>query len=380
MVTHLEWLCIGGGPCGTTTVGAALERGLHSVGWIEAGSFAQMGRLGARYEAVPANTRNDRLVETFSSLAAFDFEARQAERARAGEETLAAQPPSETCHLRLSVAALRDASKAMRASGRLDFVREGARVMRLSSDGTSWVASLENGDDVAARRVILATGAAPRPIPVDLAARLAEAGVAIVDHDDVVAPDLCAATHLGSAAVVGGAHSGMLAAMNLIGIGHATVRVYDRKPAPRFAEERDGWIKYDGTGLKGQCAEFVRNELSSLKPRIWYHHLADTEDLVDRLLADGVQAVAFTWGFEKQATLDVTWRGDHLNVFDGSRTHDSRTGRLAPGLYGVGLGFPEYWTDRDGFTEPRVGFVCHFLHHLDRLFDDAVGEAPDSLN
>ena len=55
----------------------------------------------------------------------------------------------------------------------------------------------------------------------------------------------------------------------------------------------------------------------------------------------------------------------------------ARCGRIAPGLYGAGIAFPEVWTDPEGFTEARVGFVLHYLAHLDRIFDAAEAESAE---
>lgn len=173
--------------------------------------------------------------------------------------------------------------------------------------------------------------------------------------------------------------------MNLVARGNRdVVRVYDRKKEPRFAEERDGWIKYDGTGLKGSVADFARENTSAEadgEKKIAYRQILSSgteeeqsEALVSQLVADGVKSVAFAWGFEKKPTLQVyDADGESVDVF-GSE-HDGRTGKILggapPGLYGGGIAFPEYWTDEDGYTEPRVGFVGHYLKHLDRIIDDA---------
>ena len=35
------------------------------------------------------------------------------------------------------------------------------------------------------------------------------------------------------------------------------------------------------------------------------------------------------------------------------------------------------WTDPEGFSEARVGFVLHYLAHLDRIFDAAEAESAE---
>ena len=113
--------------------------------------------------------------------------------------------------------------------------------------------------------VILATGAAPRESTAAVLAALRRHGVRMLPHDDAVAPsrlrarlakDQDAAASLAGArvAVVGGSHPGVLAAKHMEIARARAVDVY-RRSSIRLADERDGWIKYDGTGLKGEARE-----------------------------------------------------------------------------------------------------------------------------
>jgi hypothetical protein len=183
----VDWLVVGGGPCGTCAVGALLDRGAgDSVGWVSASPWADVGRLG-RYGGVPANTRNDRLVAAFTSLGAFDFG--DAQRARAAP-TLVAADPAKTAPLALAADALRDASAAMRAGagagGPLAFAAAGRRVRRLARVDGHWAAYADGVLVARARRVVLATGGAPRPPPAALAAGLAAHRIPVVDHDAAI--------------------------------------------------------------------------------------------------------------------------------------------------------------------------------------------------
>ena len=356
---------------------AGAARALDRIGWVESGKFATMGRLGAVYASVPANTRNDRLAASLSSRREFDFANRQRTRIERGETTLSGAPRLETAALSLSIDALRDASEAMRSSGRLAWCAEECTVESLASENGAWTARLGT-TTVRATRVFAATGAAPKPVPTELAARLEAARIAVVGHDDLVPPDRCAATvgslADGPIALVGGSHSGFLAAMNLHAHGRDDVLVFDRKSGPLFAEDRDTWIKYDGTGLKGTVADWTRARLDA--GTLAYRALAPSDDLVDALQRARARSVAFTWGFAPVQTIAVAVEGIPLDCFATPQQHDGRTGRLAPGLHAGGIAFPETWTDHEGYTESRVGFGLDYVHHCDRAFDAALAEFP----
>uniref|UniRef100_A0A0G4FSD1 FAD/NAD(P)-binding domain-containing protein n=1 Tax=Chromera velia CCMP2878 TaxID=1169474 RepID=A0A0G4FSD1_9ALVE len=233
-----EWLVVGGGPIGTCAVGTLLQRCFDKVGWVERGEFKPLGRLSV-YGSVPANTRNDRIVEAFCGLDAFVFEEKQRERPEGTQ--LFSQPPMKTARLQLSLDALRDGSESMRASckDRL-WSREGVCVIGMSSDGNLWRVETASGEILEARRVILATGGEPKVPDAFLTKRLEEAGIRVLHHDDVVVPSRLEehSPSYRKLGVVGGSHSGMLAAMNFLSVKPTgSVCVLDRKSRPRFAEE-----------------------------------------------------------------------------------------------------------------------------------------------
>lgn len=388
----LDWLVVGGGPCGTCAVGALLQRGGASVGWVSKTPWEAMGWLGD-FGEVPANTRNDRLVAAFESVDAFDFAAAQKRRGAAG---LAAAPPAATAPLRLSLDALRDASAAMRAGGRLGLARDGVLVHSLIQREDGWDAECGVGDVVCrATRVLLATGGAPREASPELRAALEARGVFVIDLPLALAPDaatkraeatidaLACAVRGVRVAVIGGAHSGMLAAKNCAARG-ADVCVYDLAGGPRYAEERDGWIKRDGTGLKGAVAAWTRTAVGTSVGYETLDAAADPETVAARLAADGAEAIVYAAGFAPATPPDVFVPGTNTRDYaedivqvDFPETAGRRGALYGGSIFGAGLAYPEVWTDPDGDAEPRVGFVGHYLAHLGRIFDAAdEAEAP----
>ena len=369
---------------------------LH-VTWADAGGF-DVGRL-PRYASVPANTRNDRLSEAFDNLPALDFRGSGAPRA-----ALAADPVG-TADIRVSVAALRHATAALRRRDDVACLASRVRTLRLCDDGRWQGEIAEDGDDdntvrelLCADAVILCIGATPRKPCAGSLARLASAGIDVLDHDDAVCPAYFAEGGSGRfslrgrrLAIVGPSHSGCLAARNALsadGGGARSVYLIGRHPdGIRFAEQREGWIKFDGTGLKGKVSEWAREweqQAGGAASGLTALHYVDATAAggnshdggdpearaVDLVLELGVDAVVWTTGFDAQGTTaQVEVIGEGGARIDLLEAHDGRTGafRGAPGMVGGGIGFPEVWTDPEGFSEPRVGFAKVFSAHLDRM-------------
>lgn len=484
---HHDWLVIGGGPVGTLAVAVLLKRGAQNVAWVER-SFERMGRLAA-YGSVPANTRNDRLVNVFRSLPDFSFDASQARRRERSDDgpLLSDAEPQGTLPLQASLDALRDGSNALRWHARVvPYAGEVISLYGGQADGWSTAVRMApaevNGTRrrraevfLVADRVIVATGAVPRRPPAQLTAVLDAAGVRLLEFDDAVAParlsELCAprtnasdaepalraANSTGDGArtlrgalfaVVGGSHSGMLAARNALEVcDAASVHVFSRG-AIRLAEEREGWIKYDGTGLKGEVRDWAIEVLdaqradhmplrgagmgspgagegvgsggASCAPQVSFdgtitEHCdgeragttathgeergeeavsrvvlhtdaphtgeveADVAELGRRLVGLQIEALAWATGFERQreGLPAVSWMGVTIDL--ARAAYDGRNGAVngAPGLHGVGIGFPEVYTDPEGLSEPRVGFVNSFVDHMHRIFDSSTARAVD---
>ena len=416
----MDWLVVGGGPVGVIALAVLLTREPDAtIHWVDP-NFDAMGALG-KYGSVPANTRTDRLVAVFRSLAAMDFEASQARRRMANVSGIVLSDgiPSGTEPLQASIDALHDGSVAIRQLARVNAVTGVVTALR-GSHASAWEGDIVLGGRgreaeparrvVRARRVVLAPGAAPRRPPQAMLSALAAGGAQLLEFDDAVAPhrlrQLLARDPKRFAAkrfvVVGASHSGMLAARNAVTICNATsVDVYNPGPV-RLAEERDGWIKLDGTGLKGDVREWaveVLREQAASKTddetcdegtngrgaigRVTVHPdaprtgdaAADGTELAHRILAGGGgDWLVWATGFERQQDGSVplprvSWSGANLDLV--SAAYDGRNGLISgtERLHGIGIAFPEWYTDPEGHTEPRVGYVNSLVEHVGRLID-----------
>lgn len=141
------------------------------------------------------------------------------------------------------------------------------------------------------------------------------------------------------------------------------IKWFTRRPL-RYAEERDGWILNDNTGLKGEVSVWAKENLEAgrleLSPvskylqKIDISKKEDDEDYIKLLKSctHVVQAIGFT-----PCEIPVVERnGKRLNL---NFNHDSQTfeenGKKVAGLFGAGIAWPQRVTDPEGNVSLDVG-------------------------
>ena len=183
--------------------------------------------------------------------------------------------------------------------------------------------------------------------------------------------------------VIGASHSAILVLQNLYNLASSThpklrIRWFTRHPL-RYAEEREGWIFADNTGLKGDVAVWAKENLEEDKlpssPVSEYLEKISTpvgkeEDHYKLHLPDCthvVQAIGF-----KQNELPVLEKdGRKLEAKYDYRTggfEDGKGGRVKA-LYAAGIAWPERVVDPEGNTEYAVG-LWKFMTYLTRVVKD----------
>mmetsp|Transcript_106215 Transcript_106215/g.298660 ORF Transcript_106215/g.298660 Transcript_106215/m.298660 type:complete len:384 (+) Transcript_106215:70-1221(+) len=358
-----DWLIVGAGPCGIISAAVLARRG-KQVAWVDS-DFTAVGRLGRCYQKVPGNTKVGRLLEAFRDLPALRFAEGQARRRAEGIPILSEVDPEDTCELSLCVHALADGSSALLDTDGIHGV-QGVVVGLDGGTNLPWKASVETPEggvlSLSAKNVLLCTGGVPRMPPPTLRSE-----VEVLQHDDVVAPDTLADLVRRRPAllqmrwgIVGGSHSGMLAAMNLSEMGATDISVFCSREL-RWAEPRDDgrWIKFDGSGLKGRVAAWARNLPESVRLRGRW-----SEDD-----AGALDVLVHCTGFSRAPVPPVAFDGTDTPVME--RAYDRTCGAIdgLQRLYGAGLGFMQEYEDPEGHVETRVGFVPFFIEHVGRIAD-----------
>jgi hypothetical protein len=228
--------------------------------------------------------------------------------------------------------------------------------------------------------LVLCTGSSPTtgPLPVPLQ----EIGLDTALNPPLLAKQLPPAENI-TVAVIGASHSAVLVLRNfciLAGSSHPNLKIkwFTRHPL-RYAEQRDGWIYLDNTGLKGEAAEWARQNLedntilsspvSKYLQKVTTTREGEKEDYLKHLpsCTHVVQAI----GFQKNQ-IPLLKRGEkelqltHNNL-NGSFTDSN--GQKIPGLYGAGIAWPEKVTDPEGNVSMNVG-MWKFMRYLREVVKD----------
>jgi cation diffusion facilitator CzcD-associated flavoprotein CzcO len=331
------WTVIGAGPAGIAAVGKLLDKGIapEKIAWIDP-AFAA-GDLGQKWRSVSSNTIAGTFLSFLNHCDAFRF-------SEAPPLPLHEVDPDETCILALVAQPLVWITEHLRE--RVDVFESTATALRLQN--RQWIIQTEQ-QPVASENVVLAVGAVPKKlsyphleeIPVEVA----------LDPEKLAQVALEGAT----VAVFGSSHSSMIALPHLLRHPVAKVINFYRSPL-KYAVYLDDWILFDDTGLKGQAAVWARENIDGAFPerleRCWVSSPEFEEKLAE------CDRVVYTVGFERRK-LPATPQWGQLE-------YNQQNGILAPGLFGLGIAFPEYAEDPYGFGQYRVG-LQKFTDYLDSV-------------
>jgi len=188
-------------------------------------------------------------------------------------------------------------------------------------------------------------------------------------------------------AVIGASHSAILVLRNLCNLAgstHSDLRIkwFTRHPL-RYAEERDGWIFRDNTGLKGEVAVWAKanleeNKLPSSPVAKYLQKVAttaerETTDYLTHLQActHVVQAI----GYYRNEIPELKVNGSPIRGLQ----HNAETGGFVDaqgavirGLYGAGIAWPERTVDPEGNVEYAVG-LAKFMRFLKCVVPSWIG-------
>lgn len=258
-------------------------------------------------------------------------------------------------------------------------------MMKQTSNWTIQIQRPGSPDDIqlVTDRLILCTGASPTAAPIPVSGL----DIQRLDLDVVLKPsDLISViprSHHQTVAVVGASHSAILALFNLYDLAcstHPQLRIkWFTRHALRYAEFMKGWILRDNTGLKGQAADFARQQLEDeVLPK------SDAGRFITKIDCSGgpereheqfaahlpscshlVQAIGFTRDPLPELSIDSHPLNDTIQ-FDHETGRFLENGRVAPGLFGAGIAFPERVVDPYGNVEFAVGF-WKFMRFLKRV-------------
>ena len=336
-MTEFKWTVIGAGPAGIAAVGRLLDHGIApaEIAWIDPQFTA--GDIGGKWRAVHSNTRVALFVDYFNASPSFRF-------AEAPHLELNEIHPEHTCLLGAVADALLWISQHLRE--RVKVYQTVAT--ELSLRDRRWIVSTEQRE-ITSKNVILAVGSVPK--------KLAYAGLEEIPVEVALDPQMLAQQPLQGAtvAVFGSSHSAMIALPNLLSSPVAQVINFYRSPL-RYAVRFEDWTLFENSGLKGQAACWARENIDGLRPDRLERYSVRCPDFQE--LLQRCDHVVYTIGFERRRLpLTPEW---------GPLEYNATNGILAPGLFGIGIAFPEFKSDPLGHGEYRVG-LHKFMEHLNAV-------------
>ncbi|MDP1575026.1 MAG: pyridine nucleotide-disulfide oxidoreductase [Coxiellaceae bacterium] len=329
------WAVVGAGPAGMTAVGLLLDSGVtgDDILWID--PHFQAGDFGRFWGEVNSNTRVTLFRQFLLGVSSFDYKNR----------------PKDFLFDHLDDAhftTLQNVTDPLLwVTEQLvkKVVTEKAEVHSLKISDGAW--QINTSKTFFSEKVILAVGSEAKSLD--------HPGIEKISMMEALTPSIlktvCKPDDV--VAVFGSSHSAMIAVRNLVECGVKNIVNFYQSPL-RYAVIFDDWILYDDTGLKGETAAWVRENISKkCLPQIT-RHLA-TEENLDQFLS-GCNKAIYAVGFQQR---HIPVSGVFLSRYDVSN------GIIAPGLFGAGIGFPIVVDDPFGRQEANVG-LWKFLKNMRR--------------
>ena len=311
-----DWVVVGAGPAGIAAVGQLIESGVdsHRVAWID--PHFTVGDFGASWRLVISNTPVDTFMKYFREIRSFQFSSRTT------PFDIEKMAPLSTCPLAMVAAPLQWITDQLKA--RVTVTVDHA--VSLACQADVWRVTLGSGSTLRGHRVILAIGAEPKRLPF---AGLAEISLKTALNPLALRRQVQRNDHV---AVFGDAQSARSTLQNLLGLGVAKIS--------HFFHSKSSVVRH----LKDVDLSGVRS----------------MPDTTANLLATipHCTKVVYAAGFERRS-IQIDGLPDNFG-------YDSNTGIIGPGLYGLGIAFPEVLPHELGRAEYRVVAIWPILKHLQR--------------
>lgn len=353
-----EYIVVGMGPAGICAAAKLLGQGIDKSDILLIDKRFTVGEFGGKWKNVPGNTAVKAYRKVNKEIYESVPELKPGEDEKFMLDTL---PESFACSLRIAAEPMQAITDKLQKMIRSEMGE--VRNIKQHADGLWYVKMAETSEIHKTKRVILATGASPKSLPLPENVKITQLQLEQVS-------DLSALREIKSdvkcVGIIGSSHSAALAAMHLLQEEIPVIQFI--KNDYRYAEVMaDGKTKYDNTGLKGDVAAFTKDMMSHLSdfPIEFY---SSNEEMYKKHLSR-CSHVVFAVGFERAKTVEIQ------AVL--SANHDKKTTEIHKGLFGFGIGFPLDVLDASGQIEQAVGYT-KFWNALDsnilNIWDKRVAE------
>lgn len=333
-----QWAVVGAGPAGIAAVGRLLDAGVdpNNLLWLDP-QFG-VGDLGRSWKTVSSNTKVKLFIDFLQAADSFSYKKAPV------DYQLNHLPPQETCLLNYVVEPLQWISDELRKK----IHSEKTSIHHLFLSERVW--SLQSAEQpFQAKNVVLATGALPKSldypeietIPFEIAIdkkRLSD----VINTDETYA-------------VFGSSHSAIMIIKDLVDLGVKKIINFYRSPC-KYAIDMGDWILFDNTGLKGQTAEWARQHIDGVLPNNLVRYNS-SEAEIERALPECDKAI-YAVGFKRRNSITIGSYEHHQ--------YNPHVGIIGPGLFGLGIAYPEVKHDSFGSVETQVG-LWKFMVYLNKV-------------
>ena len=329
MLNIFQWSVVGAGPAGMASVGLLIDNGVNPADILWVDPDFSVGDFGNKWSDVSSNTSVALFLRFLNDIKAFDFaKKRQKFKIESYDKDGFTKLKDVTKPLQFATANIMDKVATVH-----DHINNASIV------NGSWEL-IGKYEKYHAKKVILATGSTAISLNLHNEKNTQE-----IDLDIALSP-----TKLklflkidDKVAVFGSSHSAMIIVRSLVECGVSNICNFYREPL-KYAIKMNGWTLYDNTGLKGETAKWVRNNISqNLDSRI-NRFLSTSENISNNI--DEYDKVIYATGFKQRTPI--------IQDINLSR-YDPSNGIIAPGLFGCGICFPRQVIDPNGNKDLNVG-------------------------
>src|SRR3990167_5963346 len=323
-----EWAVIGAGPAGIAAIGKLLDFGVseNNIVWID--PAFQVGDFGTHWRNVSSNTKVKLFLQFLKSSPAFQYANHQQ------NFELDQVNPEETCFLRLMTEPLQWITDHF-LSRKISSIRGFADTLFLQNK--YWHIEFANSQ-VQSKNIILAIGSEPKKLQC---AQMPIIPLMFAMDDTQIKNYISAQDTI---AVFGSSHSAILVLRHLVEAKVKRIINFYRSPL-RYAVYFDDWTLFDDTGLKGSTASWARQYIDGSLPLNLERIYSDADNIKSYL--PHCDKLVYAIGFERRKKPDIRGIEEINSVL--------QNGIIAPGLFGLGIAFPEPKINPLGMLEHRVG-------------------------
>lgn len=319
MIEEVQWVVVGAGPAGIAAIGQLIDADipLNKIAWIDP-SFT-VGDFGTAWRKVQSNTPIESFIKFYNAFRAFEFASRPQsfliERAK----------PEGFCPLNIAAEPLKWITQTLRNK----VISICDKVLSLKHTALGWQLYLASGRQVTTQKVILALGARARTLPYS--------NLITIPFTTAMNPEL----------------------LNQAVHTEDTIAVFGSYQSARTVEENLAKTK------AVNIIHFYRSERSfeyhvaslPLSPHIECYSISPT-NLITHI--SRCNKAIYAVGFTRRKIKIEGLPHDFL--------YDSQTGMIAPGIYGLGIAFPETIPYTMGRLNYNVSAIWPFVKYLKRIF------------